>query len=60
MQPMKEISTTITAKRPGKGHAGKGCALRPSARTLAFLKLFARNYQVERQLPEGLQGLFVG
>ena len=60
VQQPGQVSLLLPAKRPGKGHAGKGCALRPSARTLAFLKLFARNYQVERQLPEGLQGLFVG
>lgn len=31
----------------------------PSERTLAFLKLFARNYQVEKKMPEGLQGLIL-
>ncbi len=58
---MKEISTTvIAAKRLHGERAGKECALRPSAKSLAFLKLFARNYQVERRLPEGLQGFLVG
>ena len=60
MRPMKEISTTIAAKRLRKGHAEKECAVRPNAKSLAFLKLFARNYQVDHRLPEGLQGLFVG
>lgn len=27
----------------------------PSERTLQLLKLFARNYQVEKMMPEGLQ-----
>ena len=27
----------------------------PSERTLQILKLFARNYQVEKMMPEGLQ-----
>lgn len=32
----------------------------PSEKTLAFLKLFARNYQVEKELPEGLQEIILG
>lgn len=32
----------------------------PSERTLTFLKLFARNYQVEKSLPEGLREMLIG
>lgn len=31
----------------------------PSEHTLAFLKLFARNYHVEEKLPEGLQEIIL-
>lgn len=34
--------------------------LSPSKRTLTFLKQFARNYQVEKTLPEGLQEVILG
>ena len=32
----------------------------PSEKTLAFLRSFARNYRVEPQLPQGLQGIILG
>lgn len=32
----------------------------PSERTLTFLKLFARNCQVEKNLPEGLREMIIG
>lgn len=32
----------------------------PSIQTLTFLKMFARNYQVEPSMPEGLQGIILG
>jgi len=32
----------------------------PSEKTLTFLKLFARNCQVEKELPEGLQEIILG
>lgn len=32
----------------------------PSEKTLAFLRGFARNYWVEPQLPQGLQGIILG
>jgi len=31
-----------------------------SEKTLAFLRSFARNYRVEPQLPQGLQGIILG
>ena len=34
--------------------------MRPSKKTIEFLKMFARNYQVEDSLPEGLQGFMIG
>ncbi len=33
---------------------------KPSEKTLAFLRSFARNYRVEPQLPQGLQGIILG
>lgn len=33
---------------------------RPSEQTLAFIRSFARNYYVEPQLPQGLQGIILG
>ena len=32
----------------------------PCEKTLAFLRSFARNYRVEPQLPQGLQGIILG
>ena len=33
---------------------------RPSEKTLAFIRSFARNYRAETQLPKGLQGIILG
>lgn len=52
---MNNDCTTLTA---GKKKSNKRVLLqenKPSEKTIAFLKLFARNYQVEDKLPEGLQ-----
>lgn len=34
--------------------------VRPRKKTIDSLKLFARNYQINSELPEGLQGFIVG
>ena len=40
-------------------NAGKEQPVAPSERTLAYLRLFARNYQVEEKMPEGLGGIIL-
>lgn len=61
-QPMKNLSTSVVSvKKLNNVRVQKQEKLmRPSERTLTFLKLFARNYQVEKSLPDGLQGLILG
>ncbi len=59
---MKSISTSpVSVRKRNDVKAGKmESPVRPSEKTLAFLKLFARNYQVEKGLPEGLQEFVLG
>lgn len=58
--PMKRTSTP-TASLPKVKQITKGKkSQHPSNETLRFLRLFARNYQVEANMPEGLQGVFLG
>ena len=40
--------------------SGVGGHPQPSEKTLVFLRGFARNYRVEPQLPQGLQGIILG
>ncbi len=40
-------------------NAGKEQPAVPSERTLAFLRLFARNYQAEEKMPQGLGGMIL-
>lgn len=59
--PMKSNSTqTITQQKREKQVNKEKNTLRPSAGTVTFLKLFARNYHVEPSMPEGLQGIILG
>lgn len=58
--PMKRISTPATSPLKTKQIIKRKKGLHPSSETLHFLKLFARNYQVEANMPEGLQGVFLG
>lgn len=56
---MKNDCTTLTA---GKKKGNKRVLFqenKPSEKTIAFLKLFARNYHVEEKLPEGLRGVIL-
>lgn len=41
-------------------NSGEEQVIAPSRKTLAFIKLFARNYQIESNLPEGLQEIILG
>ncbi len=54
------ITSTITQQPKEKPAVKEKADSHPSARTLAFLKAFARNYQVELSMPEGLQGIIIG
>lgn len=58
--PMKRTSTPTTSLSKTKQTTKSKKGLHPSNETLHFLKLFARNYQVETNMPEGLQGVFLG
>ena len=56
---MKNDCTTLSVQ---KEKCDKKDLLRenkPSEQTLAFLKLFARNYRVEEKMPKGLQGIIL-
>ena len=59
---MKNIATPVAQVKvlDGINVREQGRTVRPSEKTLAFLRLFARNYRVEKRLPEGLQGLVLG
>lgn len=59
---MKNICTSpVSLRKRNDVKIGKTeRPVHPSEKTLAFLKLFARNYQVEKRLPEGLQELILG
>lgn len=59
--PMKRNVTPSSANnRPdGKSSSGKE-ALNPNPKTILFLKLFARNYHAEKEMPRELQGIFLG
>lgn len=60
--PMKNVCTsTVSEKKQNEERTEEHVKLmRPSNKTLTFLKLFARNYQVEKSLPEGLQEMVLG
>lgn len=59
--PMKRTSTPILGQSKTKQSTNKKeKSLHPRSETIHFLKLFARNYQVETGMPEGLQGVFLG
>lgn len=59
--PMKSIITqAITQQQKNKKGSKAEVNLQPSERTVTILKLFARNYQVEPSMPEGLQGFILG
>lgn len=45
--------------QPDSRNSGKEQPMAPSERTLAYLRLFARNYQVEEKMPEGLKGMIL-
>ena len=51
------IITTLSQREPTSEKKKK---MQPSEKTLHFLKHFARNYQVESSMPEGLQGFILG
>lgn len=58
---MKSDSTLSVALRNpkyGKKQANKKACM-PSEKVLSFVKLFARNYQVEKELPEGMQEMML-
>lgn len=59
---MKESFTFETEKKKRCDNKAdrKGQHLLPSEKTLALLKLFARNYQVEKSMPKGLQEMILG
>lgn len=52
------IITTISQREFTTNEKKK--KMQPSEKTLHFLKHFARNYQVESTMPEGLQGFIIG
>lgn len=47
-------------KLQGNKIAVKPEQLQPQVRTLEFIRLFARNYQLEPRLPEGLREINTG
>jgi len=58
---MKRNTTPSSANnRPdGKRYSDKEI-LSPNPKTILFLKLFARNYHTEKEMPRELQGVLLG
>ncbi|WP_291529663.1 hypothetical protein [Bacteroides sp. UBA939] len=52
--------SSSSAKPHEPGNMASGECPQPSAKTLALLRSFARNYRAIPQLPQGLQGIILG
>lgn len=58
MKSDSTLSVALRNPKSGKRQANKKtCA--PSEKVLSFVKLFARNYEVEKDMPEGMQGMML-
>ncbi|WP_163221527.1 hypothetical protein [Bacteroides sp. 214] len=53
----KRTTTSLSTNISGKATEKHKFPMAPSERTILLLKLFARNYHVESELPAGMQGV---
>lgn len=58
MKSDSTLSVALRNPKSGKRQAIKKACV-PSEKVLSFVKLFARNYEVEKDMPEGMQGMML-